>query len=165
GANAARDALPRAIPLFLKIAPDLTRAEIETIAATVLAHRLDGIVATNTTVSRPDLNGPHADEAGGLSGPPLAPLARQALATLYSAVGGRIPIIAVGGIDSAEEVYARIRAGASAVQLYTALTYHGLSLAGRIAQGLDALLARDGAATVAEAVGQDAGSASRSKAG
>lgn len=165
GAIAARDALPRAIPLFLKIAPDLTRAEIETIAATVLAHRLDGIVATNTTVSRPDLNGPHAGETGGLSGPPLAPLARQALATLYSAVGGRIPIIAVGGIDSAEEAYARIRAGASAVQLYTALTYHGLSLAGRIAQGLDALLARDGAATVAEAVGQDAGSASRSKAG
>ncbi|MEM9050182.1 MAG: quinone-dependent dihydroorotate dehydrogenase [Pseudomonadota bacterium] len=156
---AARDALPRPIPLFLKIAPDLAPGEIETIAGTALAHRLDGIVATNTTVARPGLTGPLAAQKGGLSGPPLAALARATLATLYRAVGGRLPIIAVGGIDSGAEAYARIRAGASAIQLYTALSYHGLSLAAHIARDLDARLARDGVARLADAVGQDAAGA------
>ncbi|RMH48281.1 MAG: quinone-dependent dihydroorotate dehydrogenase [Alphaproteobacteria bacterium] len=151
---AARDALPRPIPLFLKIAPDLDAAAIAAIADIALARGIDGIIATNTTVARDGVAGSrHADQAGGLSGPPLAPLARAALAALHAHLGGRLPLIAAGGIDSAGEAFARIRAGASAVQVYTALSYEGLSLVPRILRGLDALLQRNGHATLAEAVG------------
>ncbi len=107
----------------------------------------------NTTVSRPALVSRHKGEAGGLSGAPLAPLARRALAMFRDATGGAVPLVAVGGIDSGAEAYARIRAGASLVQLYTALVYEGPGLAWRMLGELDALLARDGFAHVAEAVG------------
>jgi dihydroorotate dehydrogenase len=153
GVMAARDALRRPVPVFLKIAPDLGEAELEAIAAVAVEARIDAIIATNTTLSRDGLRSPHRSEAGGLSGAPLFLRSTRVLARLSQITEGHMPLIGVGGVSSAEEAYAKIRAGASAVQLYTALVYDGLSLAGDIARGLDALLARDGFASVTEAVG------------
>ncbi|MGR3572398.1 quinone-dependent dihydroorotate dehydrogenase [Brevirhabdus sp.] len=150
---AARDALGRRLPLLLKIAPDLTPTEIEQIADSAIAAGIDAIVATNTTLARDDAKGRHAAEAGGLSGAPLFNRSTRVLARLSLAVDGRVPLIGVGGISSAQDAYAKILAGASAVQLYTALIYGGLSLASEIATGLDRLLERDGFANVAQAVG------------
>ncbi|MGR3717153.1 MAG: quinone-dependent dihydroorotate dehydrogenase [Thermohalobaculum sp.] len=142
-------------PVFLKIAPDLTQAELADIAELALAHGLDGIIATNTTLSRDGLVSPHAAEAGGLSGQPLFARSTEVLAQLYRLTGGQVPLIGVGGVATAEQAYAKIRAGAGAVQLYTAMVYQGIGLAGRIARGLDRLLARDGFANVSDAVGVD----------
>ncbi len=139
--------------LFLKVAPDLDAAAIDAIARAAHAHHIDALIVSNTTVSRPPLRSPHAEESGGLSGAPLAALARQRLADFRSATGGTMPLISVGGIDSADEAYARILRGASLVQLYTALVYHGPGLARRIVRGLAANLRRDGFDTVAQAVG------------
>jgi dihydroorotate dehydrogenase len=150
---AACDEARGLVPLVLKVAPDLEPADVDGIAAAALDHRIDALIVSNTTISRPPLRSHNASEAGGLSGAPLAPLARERLRSFRSATGGRLPLIAVGGIGSAEEAYARIRAGASLVQLYSALVYEGPALARRIARGLDALLARDGFASVADAVG------------
>ena len=150
---AARDALERRVPVFLKIAPDLTEAELADVAEVALAAGIDAIIATNTTLDRAGLHGPHAAEAGGLSGAPLFEKSTRMLARLGVLTEGRVPLIGVGGIGSAAQAYAKVCAGASAVQLYTALIYDGLSLAGEIASGLDRLLARDGFATLAEAVG------------
>lgn len=155
GVMAARAALPRPIPVFLKIAPDLTPADLADIARVAEDAGLSGIIATNTTLSRDGLASPHRGEAGGLSGAPLFRKSTQVLARLSVLTGGRLPLIGVGGISTAEEAYAKIRAGAHAVQLYSALVYSGLSLAAGIARGLDALLQRDGFANVAEAVGTD----------
>ncbi|WP_326525448.1 quinone-dependent dihydroorotate dehydrogenase [Sphingomonas sp.] len=143
-------------PLFLKVAPDLEPAQIDEIARAAIDHRIDALIVSNTTVSRPTLRSRHAGEAGGLSGAPLRMLARARLVDFRSATGGALSLISVGGIDSADEAYARIRGGASLVQLYSALVYEGPGLARRIATGLDALLARDGFASVADAVGTDA---------
>ncbi|HWK36500.1 quinone-dependent dihydroorotate dehydrogenase [Sphingomonas sp.] len=140
-------------PLFLKVAPDLELADIDAIAAAAIAHRIDALIVSNTTISRPALQSRHAGESGGLSGAPLKGLARQRLADFRAATGGTLPLISVGGIDGAEEAYARIRAGASLVQLYTALVYEGPGLARRVARGLATLLERDGFADVAAAVG------------
>lgn len=153
GVLEARAALPRAIPIFLKIAPDLSDAEIAEIASVATATGIDGIIATNTTLDRTGLHGPHAGEIGGLSGAPLFEKSTRVLALLYRETGGALPLIGVGGVSSAEDAYAKIRAGASAVQLYTALVYGGLSLAARIARGLDDLLARHGFDNVAQAIG------------
>ena len=114
---------------------------------------VDAIIATNTTLSRDGLQSRHKDQAGGLSGAPLFDPSTRILAQLSELTNGSIPLIGVGGIGSAEQAYAKIRAGASAVQLYTAMVYQGLSLAARIARGLDQLLEQDGFTTVAEAVG------------
>lgn len=141
-------------PVFLKLAPDLESEDIDAIAKTV-AGKVDALIIGNTTISRPKLSSRHAGEAGGLSGKPLATLAAQRLADFRKATGGTIPLIAAGGIDSAEAAYARIRAGASLVQLYSALVYHGPGLARRISDGLATLLKRDGFASVADAVGVD----------
>ncbi len=157
GVLATRDGLARRVPVFLKIAPDLSDAELADVAEVALAAGIDGIIATNTTLSREGLTSPHAGEAGGLSGAPLFRRSTRVLARLSVMTGGRVPLIGVGGVASAEEAYAKIRAGASAVQLYTALVYGGLSLAGDIARGLDARLARDGFGSVAEAVGTGRG--------
>ena len=140
-------------PLFLKVAPDLKAAAIDDIAAAVVDARLDALIVGNTTISRPPLRSRHAGETGGLSGAPLAPLAMQRLRDFRSATGGAIPLIAAGGIGSGEEAYARIRAGASLVQLYTAMVYGGPRLPARLLRDLDACLARDGFAQVADAVG------------
>ncbi|MDY6858114.1 MAG: quinone-dependent dihydroorotate dehydrogenase [Pseudomonadota bacterium] len=153
GVMETRAALPRPIPIFLKIAPDLGEAELAEIAEVALASGLDAIIATNTTLSRDGLKSPQAAEAGGLSGAPLFTKSTQVLARLSQLTEGRLPLVGVGGISSAEDAYAKIRAGASAVQLYSAMVYQGLSLVPRIVDGLERLLARDGFANVAEAVG------------
>lgn len=153
GVMEARAWLSRPIPVFLKIAPDLTAAELSEIADVARASGVDAIIATNTTLDRDGLHSAHRGEKGGLSGAPLFEKSTHVLAQLSHLTEGRIPLIGVGGIASAEQAYQKIRAGASAVQLYTALVYHGLSLVPQIALGLDALLARDGFANVADAVG------------
>ena len=139
--------------MFLKVAPDLDPPAIDVIARAAIDHHVDALIVANTTISRPGLRAARASEAGGLSGAPLAPLARQRLGDFRGATGGKLPLISAGGIDSADEAYARIRAGASMIQLYTALVYEGPGLARRIASGLADRLRRDGFATVGEAVG------------
>jgi dihydroorotate dehydrogenase len=153
GVIAERGALPRPIPVFLKIAPDLSGPELSDIAEIALETGVDGIIATNTTLAREGLASPHAGEAGGLSGAPLFRRSTRVLAELSRLTDGHVPLIGVGGISTAEDAFAKIRAGASAVQLYTAMVFGGISLAARIARGLDAILAREGFANVAEAVG------------
>ena len=140
-------------PLFLKVAPDLEPAQVDDIARAAIDARIAALIVGNTTVSRPALRSPRAGETGGLSGAPLAPLARLRLADFRAATGTALPLIAAGGIDSGAEAYARIRAGASLVQLYTALVFAGPALPARILHDLDALLARDGFANLGEAVG------------
>ncbi|MDG1118651.1 MAG: quinone-dependent dihydroorotate dehydrogenase [Flavimaricola sp.] len=151
GVRDVNDGLPRPLPIFLKISPDLTEAELEDVADVAEAAGIAAIVATNTTLSRDGLASANKTEAGGLSGQPLFEKSTRVLARLSSLT--TLPLIGVGGIGSAEQAYAKIRAGASAVQLYTALAYKGLHLVDDIAHGLDGLLARDGFATVADAVG------------
>jgi dihydroorotate dehydrogenase len=152
-----REALSRPIPVFLKIAPDLAPDELAAIAEVALATRVSGIIATNTTISREGLKSASLGETGGLSGVPLFEKSTRTLAHLSQLTHGMLPLIGVGGIASAEDAYQKIRAGAAAVQLYTALVYQGLSLVPEIATGLDARLARDGFANVALAVGTGRG--------
>lgn len=143
-----------ATPVFLKIAPDLTGAEISLIVEAALDHGIDALIVSNTTLDRPDtLRSPQRGEAGGLSGAPLKSRAAAALRAAAEASAGRLPLIAVGGIDSGAEAYARIRAGASAVQIYSALIYEGPGLIGRIKRDLAARLQADGFSTVNAAVG------------
>ena len=141
------------VPVFLKIAPDLSDRDLADIAKVAEDARIAAIIATNTTLDRTGLKSRHAGEAGGLSGQPLFERSTRVLAKLSKLTA--LPLIGVGGVASAEQAYAKIKAGASAVQLYTGLVFGGLSLAARIAEGLDDLLARDGFASVAEAVGTD----------
>lgn len=141
-------------PVFLKIAPDLDRSAIDDIAGVALEASIQGLIVANTTVSRPPLRSRWRDQAGGLSGAPLKALALDRLRDVRSATGGKLPLIAAGGIASGMDAYARIGAGASLVQLYTALVYEGPGLARRICRELKALLARDGFARIADAVGQ-----------
>lgn len=141
---AARRDLGRPLPVFLKIAPDLSDAEIAQIAAVALKAGLDAIIATNTTLSRDGLAGPHAAEAGGLSGQPLFRRSTRVLARLHQETGGRIPLIGVGGISTPEDLWQKLRAGATAVQVYSAMIYKGLSVAARLAEALDDRLAREG---------------------
>lgn len=152
--DAARPDGPARAPVFLKIAPDLTAAEIAMIVDAALAHRIDALIVSNTTLERPaTLRSPQAGEAGGLSGAPARPFAEKALRAATEAAAGRLPLIAVGGIDSGAEAYARIRLGASAVQIYSALIYEGPGLVGRIKRDLADRLRADGFSTVSEAVG------------
>ena len=153
GVMAARDTLPTPIPIFLKIAPDLTDAELSEIADVARQSGLSAIIATNTTLSREGLTSPAKGETGGLSGRPLFDKSTRVLAKLAQLTNGDIPLIGVGGISSAEDAYAKIRAGASAVQLYSAMVYEGLSLVQDIARGLDRLLEEDGFTNVADATG------------
>ncbi|MBF9043664.1 quinone-dependent dihydroorotate dehydrogenase [Rhodobacterales bacterium HKCCE4037] len=143
------------VALFLKIAPDLTEKDLDDIAEVVTRPNigLNAVIASNTTLDRDGLRSAHASEKGGLSGQPLFEKSTRVLARLHALTQGKIPLIGVGGVGSADQAYAKIRAGASAVQLYTALVYGGLSLVTDIAKGLDALLERDGYANVAQAVG------------
>jgi dihydroorotate dehydrogenase len=137
--------------VFLKIAPDLSDADLADVAQVARASGVAAIIATNTTISREGLTSAHKGEAGGLSGQPLFERSTRVLAKLSSLTD--LPLIGVGGVGSAAQAYAKIRAGASAVQLYTALVYGGISLASDIARGVDDLLARDGFTNVADAVG------------
>ncbi|MCA0846774.1 quinone-dependent dihydroorotate dehydrogenase [Salipiger thiooxidans] len=153
GVMQARAALAHPIPVFLKIAPDLDEAGLADVAEVALSSGVSGVIATNTTLSREGLVSPLRDQAGGLSGAPLFEKSTRVLARLSVLTEGKLPLIGVGGVSNAEQAYAKIRAGASAVQVYTALVYGGMSLVPEIVTGLDALLARDGFANVAEAVG------------
>ncbi|QTC87215.1 quinone-dependent dihydroorotate dehydrogenase [Brevundimonas pondensis] len=141
-------------PIFLKIAPDLIGEEIGMIVEASLAHHIDALIVSNTTLERPaSLKSGFAGEAGGLSGAPLKPFAQKALEAAAEAAAGRLPLIAVGGIESSADAWARIRAGASAVQVYSALIYNGAGLVSAIKRDLAARLRADGFATLSEAVG------------
>ena len=142
-------------PVFLKVAPDLDPEAPARIVEAVEKHGIDGIIVSNTTISRPELHSRHAGEAGGLFGAPLKNLALQRLRDFRKASGGRIPLIGVGGIATADDAWARIRAGASLVQLYSAMVYEGPGIARAITAGLDTLMKRDGFASIAEAVGSE----------
>ncbi len=142
-------------PIFLKVAPDLEPADIDAIARIAIDKRLGALIVSNTTISRPSLRSVHAGEAGGLSGAPLRDLAQQRLRDFRQATGGALPLVGVGGIATAEDAWARIRAGASLVQLYSAMVYEGPGIARRITRGLEDLMRRDGFASVAEAVGSE----------
>jgi dihydroorotate dehydrogenase len=140
-------------PVFLKIAPDLTSAEIAMIVEAALAHRIDALIVSNTTLDRPDsLTSPDRAETGGLSGAPLTGKALAALKDAATASQGRLPLIGVGGIGSGQDAWDRIRAGASAVQVYSALIYEGPGLVGRIKRDLAARLRAEGFSEVGEAV-------------
>jgi dihydroorotate dehydrogenase len=141
-------------PVFLKIAPDLIGEEIGMIVEASLAHQIDALIVSNTTLERPaSLRSSFAGEAGGLSGAPLKPFAQKALEAAAEAAAGRLPLIAVGGIASGADAWARIRAGASAVQVYSALIYEGPGLIGAIKRDLAARLRAEGFSHISEAVG------------
>jgi len=141
--------------VFLKVAPDLEPADIDDIVAVAFAKGLAAVIVANTTIARPALASRHAGEAGGLSGGPLAELALQRVRDFRAASGGKLPLIAAGGIGSAEQAWQRIRAGASLIQIYSAMVYEGPGLAARIARGLEKLAKRDGFARVSDAVGME----------
>ncbi len=156
----ARSSLPseqdRKKPLLLKIAPDLTDEDQSDIADVSLQSGLDGLIISNTTITRPEsLQDVQKTEAGGLSGEPLKALSLSLLKDMYQATEGKIPLVGVGGIRTAEDAYERILAGASLIQFYSAMVYEGPFLAHRMAKGLSELLARDGYKTVSEAVGAE----------
>ncbi len=154
--KAARDRLGLADPppILVKVAPDLSAEERQAVAEVALERGLDGLIVSNTTIARPaDLRSLNRGETGGLSGRPLRVPALAALADFHRLTQRRLPLIGVGGIESGADAYARIRAGASLVQIYTALIYGGPGLIVRILDELEALLARDGFARLADAVG------------
>lgn len=152
----ARETLPRYLPVLLKIAPDLDEEAIKDIVRAVLRTKLDGLIVSNTTIARPaSLKSSHAVETGGLSGVPLFEPSTAVLKTVARTLGGQIPVIGVGGIASGEDAYAKIRAGASLVQLYTALIYQGPGLVSRIKRGLLRALERDGLTSIEAAIGKD----------
>ena len=140
-------------PVFLKVAPDLGERDPERIVRSALDHRIDALIVANTTISRPPLRSRHASEAGGLSGAPLKTIALEALRQFRSASGGEIPLIGVGGIENADDAWERIRAGASLVQLYSAMVYEGPGIGMRIAKGLARRLKQEGMSNIAELVG------------
>jgi dihydroorotate dehydrogenase len=143
-------------PLLVKIAPDLVAEDMEAIAAVALDQDLAGLIVSNTTIARPaSLTGRHKSEAGGLSGRPLLAPSTEVLGEMYRLTEGRVPLIGVGGVASAEDAYAKIRAGATLVQLYTALVFRGPGLVAEIMAGLAALLRRDGFSQLSEAIGAD----------
>ena len=142
-------------PIFLKVAPDLEPADIDAIARIAIDKQLGALVVSNTTIARPTLRSYHAGETGGLSGAPLREAALERLRDFRKATGGAIPLVGVGGIATAEHAWERIRAGASLVQLYSAMVYEGPGLGGQIVRGLERLMKRDGFASIAEAVGSE----------
>lgn len=142
-------------PLLAKVGPDLDEAQIQDIAEVALATKIDGLIVGNTTVTRPPLASSHAAESGGLSGRPLLNLATKCLSDMYRLTSGKIPLIGCGGVASGAHAYAKIRAGASLVQLYSALVFHGPELIGGIKRELAERLRADGFASVSDAVGAD----------
>jgi dihydroorotate dehydrogenase len=143
-------------PLLAKVGPDLSPEQLSDIAEVALETGLDGLIVGNTTVNRPDsLQNRSKNEAGGLSGAPLFEYSTACLAALYRLTNGRIPLIGCGGIASGADAYAKIKAGASLVQVYSALVFEGPGLAQRIKRELAALLRADGVAHLADAVGRD----------
>ncbi len=158
----ARDALSgRPTPLLLKIAPDVTEADIDDIVAVARERGMDGMIVSNTTVARPEwLRDPQAKETGGLSGKPVFAPSTRVLAQVYQRVEGQFPLIGVGGVDSAEAALAKIEAGATLVQFYTAMVFKGPGLAREIADGLAAICRREGVDMIGRLVGRRAGAIS-----
>ena len=147
----------RTLPLLLKIAPDLDAEQLADIAKVATDSGIDGLIVSNTTVARPaGLKSRHRDEPGGLSGRPLFAPSTEILRAVFRLTEGRMPLIGVGGVASGADAYAKIKAGASLVQLYTALIYQGPGLVGRIKSELAQVLKRDGFASLAQAVGIEA---------
>lgn len=142
-------------PLLLKIAPDLDQSECEDIAEIILKHNMDGLIVSNTTLSRDGLKSSLRNESGGLSGQPLFESSTQILSKMYQLTNGQIPLVGVGGISSGAQAYAKIRAGASLVQLYSALVYHGPGLVRKINSELEVLIKKDGFSNITEAIGLD----------
>ena len=143
-------------PLFIKIAPDLTETDIDDIAAVAISSGINGLIVSNTTIGRPNfLKGIHRAENGGLSGKPLFAPSTKILSEMYKRCAGKLPLIGVGGISSGEDAYRKIRSGASLVQLYTALVYHGPRLITDIKRDLANFLKRDGFSTITDAIGVD----------
>ncbi len=145
----------KATPVFLKVAPDLQPSDIDDIIAVAMDNSLDALIISNTTIERPVLRSRHASEAGGLSGRPLRDMAQQRLRDFRVASGGAIPLIGVGGIASGADAYARVKAGASLIQLYSAMVYAGPGLPKRILKELQLLMQTDGLAHISEAIGVD----------
>ncbi|WP_426959254.1 quinone-dependent dihydroorotate dehydrogenase [Muricoccus radiodurans] len=154
---AARAALPRRPPILVKIAPDLAEDAVESLVETCAGRDIAGLIVSNTTIARPDtLRSAHRGQAGGLSGPPLFRASTELLRRVHRLSRGRLTLVGCGGVSSAEDAYAKIRAGASLVQLYAAFAYEGPALVPRLKRDLAALLRRDGVKRVADAVGVDA---------
>lgn len=153
----ARSMVAKAPPLLVKIAPDLADAALPGLVETCLAYKVGGLIVSNTTIARPaTLRSVHKGEAGGLSGAPLFERSTEVLRQVYRLAQGRLTLIGVGGVASGAEALAKIRAGASLVQLYTGFAYGGPALIPRIKRELAALLKQQGCTSVAEAVGKDA---------
>ena len=151
----ARNSAAAGVPVLLKLAPDLSEQQLQDVVDVCVQRGVDGIVATNTTLSRQGLRSGHRDETGGMSGQPLFERSTAILRRIAVMTEGQIPLIGVGGVGSAEQAYAKIRAGASLVQLYTAMSYHGPALIPRIVTGLARLLERDGFTRLDQAIGAD----------
>jgi dihydroorotate dehydrogenase len=146
---------PTTPPVFLKVAPDLAQGDHERIVRAAIDNGIAGLIVSNTTITRPPLLSAQANEAGGLSGDPLRDLALDQLRRFRAVAGGELPLIGVGGIASAADAWDRIRAGASLVQLYSALVYEGPGLGGRIVRGLEKRMRENGFSSIAEAVGSE----------
>ncbi len=143
------------VPVFLKLAPDLEPSDIDSICRIAVEKRLGALIIANTTITRPPLESRHAGETGGLSGEPLRDLALQRLRDFRAASGGTIPLIGVGGIATVDDAWARIKAGASLIQFYSAMVYEGPGLAARIVAGLEKKVREAGLTSIAEAVGKE----------
>jgi dihydroorotate dehydrogenase len=154
--NEARQSQPRRVPMLLKIAPDLEADEMQGIAACCLDSTIDGVIVSNTTVSRPALRSAHAQEAGGLSGAPLFELSTRQLALFYLLTKGKMPLMGVGGISNANQAWSKICAGASLLQLYSALVFKGPELVREILEGLSLKLAQSKFLKLGDAVGSSA---------
>ncbi len=142
-------------PVFVKIAPDLSSDELKYTIELLRSYPIDGVIATNTTLSRKGLTHSNADQMGGLSGKPLARMSTEMIRQIYRLTEGKFPIIGVGGIFTAQDAYEKIRAGASLVEIYTSLIYEGPGVVNRINRGLLELIERDGFSHISEAVGLD----------
>jgi dihydroorotate dehydrogenase len=145
----------RGPPIFLKVAPDLDKGDPDRIVRAAMDHGIDAIIVSNTTVSRPALKSDWGREQGGLSGAPLKPMALDTLRLFRKAADGALPLIGCGGIANADDAWERIRAGASLVQLYSAMVYQGPHVARHIAEGLARKLDEGGFSSIAEAVGTE----------
>lgn len=156
--NAARESAGSKQPLLLKLAPDLSDSERQDVADVVLSKRsrVDGLILCNTTITRPNLTDPNQQESGGLSGAPLTDISTAMISDMYRRTRGSIPIIGVGGIFSGADVYVKIRAGASLVQLYTSYIYNGPPIVGKIKRELCEILESNGFSSVTDAIGKDA---------
>ena len=155
--NETRKSLEKQPPLLLKLAPDLSEVERQNIADVIQQKKtkVDGLVISNTTISRTDLKSENKIEDGGLSGKPLTQMSTEMIADMYRRTKGTIPIVGVGGIFSGNDAYAKIKAGASLIQIYTSFIFHGPPLVARIKKELNDLISQDGYSSVAQAVGKN----------